>query len=110
MTECGAPGNLRPNSAWFSADRTHVATASDDTTARVWDLRGEPPTFAALGRPGNEYGIGKAQIEAYLIEMARKESFPATIIHPGHIANGGNSPSLRERVKSTLSAPSRLVL
>jgi nucleoside-diphosphate-sugar epimerase len=33
-------------------------------------------------RPFGEYGIGKAQIEAYLIEMARKESFPATIIHP----------------------------
>ena len=35
-------------SASFSPDGTHVVTASDDNTARVWDLRGERPTFVAL--------------------------------------------------------------
>ena len=35
-------------SASFSADGTHVVTASADKTARVWDLRGERPSFVAL--------------------------------------------------------------
>ena len=34
-------------SALFSADGTHVVTASEDM-ARVWDLRGERPSFVAL--------------------------------------------------------------
>jgi len=36
------------SSASFSPDGTHVVTASDDKTARMWDLRGERPTFVAL--------------------------------------------------------------
>jgi nucleoside-diphosphate-sugar epimerase len=51
-----------------------------------------PTTEMQPRRPFGEYGIGKAQIEAYLIEMARKESFPATIIHPGHIVGPGWEP------------------
>jgi nucleoside-diphosphate-sugar epimerase len=43
-------------------------------------------------RPFGEYGIEKARIEAYLLEMAQKESFPATIIHPGHIVGPGWAP------------------
>ncbi len=39
-----------------------------------------------------EYGIGKAEIEAYLLEKSRVESFPATIIHPGHIVGPGWAP------------------
>jgi len=35
-------------SASFSGDGTHVVTASDDGTARVWDLRGDRPSFVAL--------------------------------------------------------------
>jgi predicted heme/steroid binding protein len=35
-------------SASFSADGTHVVTASQDKTARVWDLRGGRPSFVAL--------------------------------------------------------------
>src|SRR5271166_517305 len=42
-----------------------------------------PTTEMQPRRPFGEYGIGKAQIEAYLIETARRESFPATIILPG---------------------------
>ena len=43
------PGTWSPSvSASFSPDGTHVVTASDDKTARVWDLRGERPTFVAL--------------------------------------------------------------
>jgi nucleoside-diphosphate-sugar epimerase len=51
-----------------------------------------PTTEMQPRRPFGEYGIAKAQIEAYLIEMARKESFPATIIHPGHIVGPGWAP------------------
>ncbi|MBV8106536.1 MAG: TIR domain-containing protein, partial [Hyphomicrobiales bacterium] len=35
-------------SASFSPDGTRVVTASADRTARVWDLRGERPSFVAL--------------------------------------------------------------
>jgi WD40 repeat protein len=36
------------NAAAFSPEGTHVVTASDDKTARVWDLRQERPSFVAL--------------------------------------------------------------
>jgi nucleoside-diphosphate-sugar epimerase len=51
-----------------------------------------PTTEMQPRRPFGEYGIAKAQIEAYLVEMARKDSFPATIIHPGHIVGLGWEP------------------
>jgi nucleoside-diphosphate-sugar epimerase len=51
-----------------------------------------PTTEMQPRRPFGEYGIAKAQVEAYLIEMARKESFPATIVHPGHIVGPGWAP------------------
>jgi nucleoside-diphosphate-sugar epimerase len=51
-----------------------------------------PTTEMQPRRPFGEYGIAKAQIEAYLIETARRDSFPATIIHPGHIVGPGWAP------------------
>ena len=42
--------------------------------------------------PIGEYGIQKAEIESYLIEEARKNNFPATIVHPGHIVGCGWIP------------------
>src|SRR6516225_5842562 len=51
-----------------------------------------PTTEMQPRRPFGEYGIAKARIEAYLIELARKDSFPATIIHPGHIVGPGWAP------------------
>ena len=42
--------------------------------------------------PFGEYGIGKAEIEAYLLEEARRNSFPATVLHPGHIVGPGWPP------------------
>ena len=48
-----------------------------------------PTTEMQPRRPFGEYGIAKAQIEAYLIETTRRDSFPATIIHPGHIVGPG---------------------
>lgn len=37
-------------------------------------------------RPITDYGIRKAQIEADLLAAYRREGFPATVIHPGHIS------------------------
>ena len=51
-----------------------------------------PTTEMQPRRPFGEYGIRKAAIEAYLIETARKDSFPATLIHPGHIVGPGWAP------------------
>jgi len=51
-----------------------------------------PTTEMQPRRPFGEYGIAKAQIEAFLIETARRESFPATIVHPGHIVGPGWAP------------------
>ena len=43
-------------------------------------------------RPFGAYGIAKAAIEAYLIDAARKDGFPATVVHPGHIVGPGWAP------------------
>jgi nucleoside-diphosphate-sugar epimerase len=51
-----------------------------------------PTTEAAPRRPFGAYGIKKAAIEAYLIDVARRSGFPATIIHPGHIVGPGWEP------------------
>ena len=40
-------------------------------------------------RPFDEYGKAKAAIEAYLLAEARRDGFPATILHPGHIVGPG---------------------
>ncbi|OEU86741.1 epimerase [Streptomyces abyssalis] len=43
-------------------------------------------------RPLEEYGRGKAAIEAYLLDQARRNGFPATVVHPGHITGPGWVP------------------
>ncbi len=43
-------------------------------------------------RPFGEYGIDKAAVEAYLLDEARRNNFPATCLHPGHIVGPGWSP------------------
>ncbi len=42
--------------------------------------------------PIGEYGIKKAQLEAYLIEEAQVRGFPATSVLPGHIVGPGWVP------------------
>ncbi len=42
--------------------------------------------------PFGEYGIQKAAIESYLLDQARRQGFPATLLHPGHIVGPGWSP------------------
>jgi len=51
-----------------------------------------PTTEAVPRRPFGEYGTQKAAIEAYLLQEARQNGFPATILHPGHIVGPGWAP------------------
>ena len=51
-----------------------------------------PTTEDQPRRPFGEYGIQKAQIEEYLLNEARLNGFPATILHPGHIVGPGWPP------------------
>jgi nucleoside-diphosphate-sugar epimerase len=51
-----------------------------------------PTTEEQQRKPFGEYGILKAQIESYLLDMSRRSGFPATILHPGHIVGPGWAP------------------
>jgi nucleoside-diphosphate-sugar epimerase len=51
-----------------------------------------PTSEAAPRRPFGDYGVQKAAIEGYLIEAARRDGFPATVVHPGHIVGRGWNP------------------
>jgi nucleoside-diphosphate-sugar epimerase len=51
-----------------------------------------PTTEDGQRRPIGEYGQRKAAIERYLIDRARRHGFPATLVHPGHIAGPGWVP------------------
>ena len=51
-----------------------------------------PTTEAAARHPIGEYGTQKAAIEAYLLGEARRNGFPATMVHPGHIVGPGWEP------------------
>ena len=43
-------------------------------------------------KPFGDYGTQKAAIEAYLLAKARRDGFPVTIVHPGHICGAGWTP------------------
>ncbi|MCW6508273.1 NAD-dependent epimerase/dehydratase family protein [Lichenifustis flavocetrariae] len=51
-----------------------------------------PTPEEAPRRPFGTYGVQKAAIEAYLLDRARRDGFPATILHPGHIVGRGWAP------------------
>jgi nucleoside-diphosphate-sugar epimerase len=51
-----------------------------------------PTTEEQPRRPFGEYGIQKAAIESFLLDEARRNGFPATILHPGHIVGPGWPP------------------
>ncbi len=42
--------------------------------------------------PFGDYGTAKAGIEKLLLDAARRDSFPVTILHPGHIVGPGWMP------------------
>ncbi|SEG98094.1 Nucleoside-diphosphate-sugar epimerase [Nonomuraea solani] len=53
----------------------------------------EVPTTEDRPRgPIDEYGRQKAAIERFLLDLAHREGFPATLIHPGHITGPGWVP------------------
>ncbi|PLS01058.1 NAD-dependent epimerase/dehydratase family protein [Neobacillus cucumis] len=51
-----------------------------------------PVTEDQSRSPFGDYGIQKAEIESYLLEKARRDGFPATVLHPGHIVGPGWVP------------------
>jgi nucleoside-diphosphate-sugar epimerase len=51
-----------------------------------------PTTEEQPRRPFGDYGCQKAAIEAYLLAEARRNGFPATILHPGHLVGPGWVP------------------
>ena len=51
-----------------------------------------PTTEMQPRKPFGEYGTQKAAIEAHLMDEARRNGFPATIVHPGHIVGPGWNP------------------
>ncbi len=51
-----------------------------------------PTTEMQPRRPFGDYGINKAAIETYLLDQARRNNFPATLLHPGHIVGPGWAP------------------
>lgn len=51
-----------------------------------------PTTEMTPRKPFGDYGTQKAAIEAYLIDAARRDGLPATVVHPGHIVGPGWIP------------------
>ncbi len=51
-----------------------------------------PVTEDQPRNPLEAYGRGKCDVEAYLLDQARRNGFPATILHPGHIVGPGWAP------------------
>ena len=51
-----------------------------------------PTTEDEPKKPFGEYGVRKAEIESYLLNEARRNGFPATLLHPGHIVGPGWAP------------------
>lgn len=61
-------------------------------TLWVHGMPGEVPYDEAAPRsPFGDYGIRKAEIESYLLDVV-KHGFPATVLHPGHITGPGWAP------------------
>lgn len=51
-----------------------------------------PITEDQKREPFGDYGIRKEAIERYLLSAARRDGFPATILHPGHLVGRGWVP------------------
>lgn len=51
-----------------------------------------PATEDAPRRPLDDYGRKKAEVEAFLLDQARRHGFPATALHPGHIVGPAWAP------------------
>lgn len=74
-----------------------------------------PTVESAPKEPFGDYGIHKLEIEKYLLEQARRNGFPATVLHPGHISGEGWVPinpagNLDKRVYENLAAGKKVIL
>jgi nucleoside-diphosphate-sugar epimerase len=73
--------------------RGHVSHLLHCGTIWVHGVSVEVPTTEEQARaPFGEYGCRKASIEEYLLAEARRNGFPATILHPGHLVGKGWTP------------------
>jgi nucleoside-diphosphate-sugar epimerase len=64
-------------------------------TGTIWMLGPSevvPTTEEYPRRSFGEYGINKAAIERFLLDEARRGSFPVTLVHPGSITGPGYMP------------------
>ncbi len=61
----------------------------------IWVYGHNTAVPATEDQPHNafgDYGIGKSQIETWLLAEARRTGFPATVFRPGHIVGPGWAP------------------
>jgi nucleoside-diphosphate-sugar epimerase len=73
--------------------RGHVQQLLHCGTIWVHGPSVEAPTTEEAPRcPISDYGVRKASIEAYLLDEARRNGFPATVLHPGHLVGTGWMP------------------
>jgi nucleoside-diphosphate-sugar epimerase len=81
------------NKQLVEALRGHIQHFLHCGTIWVHGHSTEVPTTEDTPRyPFGEYGINKAAIEKDLLNEARRNGFPATILHPGHIVGPGWNP------------------
>jgi nucleoside-diphosphate-sugar epimerase len=84
-----------PASASHLVEALRGAVAHFLHTGTIW-VHGHsavvPTTEAQPRHPFGDYGVNKAAIEAYLLDEARRNRFPASIVHPGHIVGPGWHP------------------
>src|SRR4051794_7067763 len=66
---------LHCGTIWVHGASTEVPTAEDQKR-----------------EPFGDYGVRKEAIERYLLTAARRDGFPATILHPGHLVGRGWVP------------------
>jgi nucleoside-diphosphate-sugar epimerase len=74
-----------------------------------------PTTEDQAREPFGEYGCRKAAIEQFLLLEARRNGFPATILHPGHLVGPGWVPinpagNLNPQVFSDLARGNEVLL
>jgi nucleoside-diphosphate-sugar epimerase len=81
---------LHCGTIWVYGHSTQVPTTEDMPRRPL--AKYNMPAPDAADYLLTDYGGRKAAIEAYLLEEARRNHFPVTILHPGHIVGPGHVP------------------
>ncbi len=85
--------NIKSASQLVETLKGHIMHFLSCGTISVYGRSIEVPSTEDQAKyPLDEYGVQKAEIEEYLLEEARANNFPATILHPGHIVGPGWIP------------------